>query len=50
MPEGRQEELVGAPRGVQVGPGAVGGVITPRRLVRQEDAQDEDEEEACGQA
>lgn len=49
MPGGRQEELIGAPRGVQVEPGAVGGAITPRGLVRQEDARDEEEEEACGQ-
>lgn len=45
MPGGRQEELIGAPRGVQVEPGAVGGAITPRSLVRH----DEEEEEACGQ-
>lgn len=34
MPVGGQEALIVPPRGVQVGPGAVGGVITPRSLVQ----------------
>ena len=45
MPVGGQEALIVSPRGVQVGPGAVGGVITPRSLVQHEDGQDEEEEE-----
>lgn len=45
MPVDRQEALIVPPRGVQVGPGAVGGVITPRSLVQHGDAQDEEEEE-----
>lgn len=45
MPVGRQEALIVPPRGVQVGPGAVGGVITPRSLVQHGDGQDEEEEE-----
>lgn len=40
MPVGRQEALIVAPRGVQVGPGSVSGVITPRSLVRHGDGQD----------
>lgn len=45
MPVGRQEALIVPPRGIQVGPGAVGGVITPRSLVQHVDGQDEEEEE-----
>lgn len=45
MPVGRQEALIVPPRGVQVGPGAVGGVITPRSLVQHGDGRDEEEEE-----
>lgn len=48
MPVDRQEALIVPPRGVQVGPGAVGGVITPRSLVQHGDAQDEEEEEEMG--
>lgn len=32
MPVGGQKALIVPPCGVQVGPGAVGGVITPRSL------------------
>lgn len=45
MPVGRQEALIVPPCGVQVGSGAVGGVITPRSLVQHGDEQDEEEEE-----
>ena len=45
MPVGRQEALIVPPRGVQVGPGAVGGVITPCSLVQHGDGKDEEEEE-----
>lgn len=45
MPVGGQEALIVPPRGVQVGPGAVGGVITPRGLVQHGILQDEEEEE-----
>lgn len=45
MPVGRQEALIVLPRGLQVGPGAVGGVITPRSLVQHGDGRDEEEEE-----
>lgn len=48
MPVGRQEALIVPPRGIQVGPGAVGGVITPRSLVQHEDRQDDAEEESRG--
>lgn len=48
MPVGRQEALIVPPRGVQVGPGAVGGVITPRSLVQHGDGQGEEEEETRG--
>lgn len=44
MPSGRQEALIVPPCGVQVGPGAVGGIITPRSLVQHGDGQDEEEE------
>lgn len=42
MPVGRQEALIVPPRGVQVGPGAVGGIITPRSLLQHGDGQDEE--------
>lgn len=45
MPVGRQEALIVPPSGVQVGPGAVGGVITPRSLVQHGDRWDEEEQE-----
>lgn len=45
MPVGRQEALIVPPRGVQVGLGAVGGVITPRSLVQHGDGKDEEEVE-----
>ena len=45
MPVRRQEALIVPPRGVQVGPGAVGGVITPRSLVQHGDEEEEEEEE-----
>lgn len=48
MPVGRQEALIVPPRGIQVGPGAVGGVITPRSLGQHEDRQDDEEEESRG--
>lgn len=37
MPVVGQEALIVPPRGVQVGPGAVCGVITPSSLVQHED-------------
>lgn len=45
MPSGRQEALIVPPCGVQVGPGAVGGIITPRSLVQHGDGRDEEEQE-----
>lgn len=48
MPVGRQEALIVPPRGVQVGPGAVSGVITPRSLVQHGDGQDAEEETRGG--
>lgn len=42
MPSGRREALIVPPRGVQVRPGAVGGIITPRSLVQHGDGQDEE--------
>lgn len=48
MPVGGQEALIVAPRGVQVGPGTVSGVITPRSLVHGGAQDEEEEEERCG--
>lgn len=45
MPVGRQEALIVPPCGIQVGPGAVSGIITPRSLVQHGDGKDEEEEE-----
>lgn len=45
MPVGRQEALIVPPRGIQVGPGAVSGVITPRSLVQHGDGWDEGAED-----
>ena len=45
MPVGRQEALIVPPSGVQVGPCAVGGVITPRSLVQHGDGQHEEDVE-----
>lgn len=44
MPVEWQEALIVLPCGIQVGPYAVGGVITPRSLVKHSDEQDEEEQ------
>lgn len=43
-----QEAFIGPPSGVQVGPGAVGGVTTPRSLVQHGDGKDGEERRRGG--